>query len=378
MGDLRAMLSRAALDAAPLDLDEIRGQVRRRRRNRRIALGMSVVAIVTIIGGAMRFGSKESPRQESDVATTPDVTETPSPSAGDPVRLAIEATSVAAADGRVWAITGTADGTEHTQVVEIDPSSGEATPLAVINRHANWIAAGNDLVWLGTPADGVDPVGHLTVLDANDGSVIDSLDEGAYAIAFAGDEAWVSVPTKDEVLAIDVRLDRNLDVKRIKVGRQPTNLAVTPQGDLWVTESSSRSIAKIDRTSLTVSARVDWPGTLYATGNVGLWAWEVGSQALVEVDPAAPTVPINSVPVPDTPAAVVASDGGDLWVGGSAGIQHWSSGRATGDADASVTARDVYRLAVVGGTVFYVPGGGGGGLWKWRPFERAAETAKAG
>lgn len=371
MVDVRDLLEGAAPETRPVDIEAIRrGAAQRRRRRHRAAGSGLVLVLLTISTVAWVSVSDRGQSAESRVATTPETTSSDSGAAADPVRLSVDGNSVASADGRVWTIArNVVDGRPQTRLLEIEASSGSPTEVAVLDRPASWIGASGGLVWVGLNADGAEPGGYVAVVDPARREVVAIHEEGGYDVAFAAGHAWVSAPTTDEVLRLTVDPAGTLDVERVRVGRQPTNLVATGDGEIWVTESLAGTVSRIDAIALQAVERVPWDGSVLAASSRGLWAWRVSRPAeLVNVDPRDPSSPYETVTITGRPAAV--EDVGELWVGSTTGVSYWArTAERSGLPDARVDTRDVYSLAFAPteGTVFYVAGGGAGGLWRWTP-----------
>ena len=371
MVDVRNLLERAAPDAAPVDIEAIRhGAAQRRRRRHRLAAS-GLVLVLLIVGTATWVSIRDGDQPaESQVATTPETDPTEQAASSDPVRLSVEGNFVTAAEGRLWTIAReVVDGRTQTRLFEVDASSGSPREVVVLERSATWIGASGGLVWVGLNADGAEPIGYVAVVDPERRQVVAVHEEGGYDIAFAAGYAWVSAPTTDEVLRLGLGPAGALDIERVEVGRQPSNLVATGDGAIWVTESLAGTIARIDTNTLDVVERVSWDGAVLAASSRGAWAWRASRpDELVNIDPSDPSSPYETVTVTGTPGAV--EDVGGLWVSASAGVSYWRpTAQRSGQPDARVETRDVYSLAPAPtqGAAFYVAGGGGGGLWRWAP-----------
>ncbi len=201
----------------------------------------------------------------------------------------IGARSVVATPTGIW-VSGDDGGNRY--VARIDPVTGMPGPRIAIDGVASRIAYDQGRLWVFGGGDGAEPIGTVSVLDANDGHLIAKLltppsQFGASALAFANGDAWVTSTAANEVVKLHLD-DNRLVLSAYPVGAQPTDIIATSSGALWVRETDDRTLARIDPNTGSVVDRVSWTGPLLAAaGNDAIWTTEPEPAGrLVQLNPA--------------------------------------------------------------------------------------------
>ena len=367
MPDLETLLEEAAPPARPLDLGAIKARGDRWRRKR---TAIAVAAAVVVVLVAVPFGLRVT--DETDAADQNVAAVSPPPPAPAPTtleRLPFEATAVTTDQVRLWAIGPASSG--QLRLAALHLKTGEATHETLLPvSSASWVAFGAGYLWVGQAADGAEPEGSLTAVDAETLEVVATTSLSSYAAAFSGDTAVVTSGSGNTVALVRV-VDGAFETRTVDVGDQPTNVAVSRSGHVWLQQSGG-TLAQIDVPGARVERRVPWGGYLITGAEAELSSDDAvlavdPDQRVVEVEPArdaeAPDARVRLRSKFVSPAAADVIDG-VLWASGRDGVDAFPLGSSD---SFSTPKKDTYSLAVIDQVAYFVAGGGGGGLWRWQP-----------
>lgn len=367
MPDLESLLEEAAPPARPVDIGAIKARGDRWRRKR---TALAVTATVAVVLVAVPFGLRIN--DGTDAADQNVATVSPPPPTAAPTtleRLPFEATAVATDQVRLWGIGPTSAG--QLRLAALHLKTGEATQEVVLPvSSASWVAFGAGYLWVGQAADGGEPEGSLTAVDAETLEVVATMNLSSHAAAFSGDAAVVTSGSGDSVALVRV-VDGAFETRTVDVGDQPTNVAVSRSGHVWVQQAGG-TLAQIDVRAARVERRVPWDGHLITGAEAQLSSDDAvlavdADQRVVEVEPGrdaeAPDARVRLRSKFAGPAAADVIDG-VLWASGREGVDAFPLGASD---SFSTPKRDSYSLAVINQVAYFVAGGGGGGLWRWQP-----------
>jgi hypothetical protein len=367
MPDLETLLEEAAPPARPIDIGAIkaRGDRWRRRRTALAVTAAVAVALVAVPFGLRVNGGTDAADQNVAAVSPPPPTAAPTTLE----RLPFEAVAVATDHVRLWGIGPTPAG--QLRLAALDLKTGEATQEVVLPvSSASWAAFGTGYLWVGQAADGAEPEGSLTAVDAETLEVVATISLSSYAAAFSGDTAVVTSGSGDTVALVRV-VDGAFEIRTVDIGDQPTNVAVSRSGDVWVQQAGG-TLAQVDVQAARVERRVPWEGYLITGAEAELSLDDAvlavdSDQRVVEVEPGryadAPDARIRLRSKFASPAAADVIDG-VLWASGRDGVDAFPLGASD---SFSTPKRDSYSLAVINQVAYFVAGGGGGGLWRWQP-----------
>ena len=103
-----------------------------------------------------------------------------------------------------------------------------------------------------------------------------------FAVAFAAQSAWVTVPNRNTVWRFRVTPSSTasnsaqpvLTMTGVRVVGRPTTIAATGNGVLWVQQAAVKKLSRIDPAGGgAVGKTVSWPGKVFAAaGHTTLWA----------------------------------------------------------------------------------------------------------
>jgi ABC-type transport system substrate-binding protein/DNA-binding SARP family transcriptional activator len=154
---------------------------------------------------------------------------------GNPIRVGNAPSGIAYGLRAVW-VANSIDST----VMRIDPVTGTAGPPISVEGGADGIAVGDDSVWVIGQSDGVlsriDPVAR-TVAGTT------SINEPA-AVAVGPGAVWVASAADGTVTKIDPSSGH--PEGSFPAGKQPSGVAVGPDGHVWVASAGSAMLTELD------------------------------------------------------------------------------------------------------------------------------------
>jgi hypothetical protein len=297
--------------------------LRRHRRRRGIAAGLTGVAAVAAALAALMLGGSETALARSDSLVQIDLRDG---QASEGVEVGARPTAVTVCGGSVWVTT------RAGTVFQVDPKS--LAPHEVRVR--------------GTPSDVAD-VGQLA--------------------------AVVSGPP-EQVTMVDAQFGQISGVVEVAGARTPAT-AVAFGRDVWVANPSGRRLELLAPPYTAISASVRLPGAprLVAAGEGAVWA--VGGRTLWRVDPRALRL-VASIRLPFTPAAIDAGRGG-VWLADRSGDVLVRIDPGTGRTTQSIKVGDAPTAIAVGANAVWVANGADGTVSRIDPRRNAVdETIRVG
>lgn len=214
--------------------------------------------------------------------------------------------SLALGDGTIWV------GSVTRSVVSGLPLAGTSVDVTVgdAGRPAA-LAIGDGNLWVA------DPYGQTISIVSGNGDVLRTVSQAVREIAYGFGSGWAV----DDLHDVVVRLDRQ-DVSTVAAielppGSLPATIAIG-QDAAWVGNAGSNSVARIDPSANVIDGapiplRVV-PSAMSFAGE-DLWVASRAGDALLRLDPAARAVAMTIEDVCDQPTAVLAVDGGGVWLG---------------------------------------------------------------
>ena len=154
---------------------------------------------------------------------------------GDPISVGNAPSGIAYGLHAVW-VANSVDST----VVRIDPVTGSISPPISVEGGADGIAVGDRSVWVIGQSDGVlsriDPIARAVA-----GTT--SINEPA-AVAVGPDAVWVASAADGTVSKINPSTGHVEGA--FPVGKQPSGVAVGPDGHVWVASAGSATLSELD------------------------------------------------------------------------------------------------------------------------------------
>ncbi|MGN6474851.1 MAG: hypothetical protein ACTHK4_14535 [Mycobacteriales bacterium] len=278
MTDIRELLREAGadIDVAPGDpVEQIRRGVARRRRGQ-----VAIVAVIAVVAAAIaipialtRSDSRGIQPIEPPAPTRPiGKLQWLEPSAGDAVY----------GFGAVWALQCCNVASGHSWVDKLNPTTGQRIKRITIGGPTSQIAAGAGQVWvIGSNPGGGGP-SSITVINPHtrdkataqvnsDTSMLTDPKAEPHAIAFAAGSAWVTFPLLDQVRRYTWETvpqpphihGWQLAESDVSVPGGPSDIATTPDGEIWVQEANAGKVVQIDPRTQRVIAYFPWKGDIY-------------------------------------------------------------------------------------------------------------------
>jgi peptide/nickel transport system substrate-binding protein len=231
--------------------------------------------------------------------------------------LAVDAppTGIAATARAVW-VVGANPNASDVSVSRIDPQFDAVAPTAairvgnVVPGGPGEVAAHGRMIWVA-PSSGV-----LARLDPTTGRVMRRIDPnaGPAAIAIGDGAVWVTDTESNNV----TRIDPTGLLSPIAVGNGPTGIAVGADG-VWVADSLDDAVVRIDPTTraVTTTIRVGHSPAGVAVGAGSVWVANSGDGTVTRIDPGTGK-PLATIAVGGSPQAI-AIVAGHVWVTVDAG-----------------------------------------------------------
>lgn len=199
--------------------------------------------------------------------------------------------AVAAGFGSIWATPRQGAHSGATWVDRLNRDTGKRITRVSLPGPVTAVAAGAGFVWtLGWIDAGQSAVSAINPTTyAVSTWQITALDGAPQGIAFAHGSAWVTFRLRDQVWRLTPTTN-GIAKTVLKVTGEPTDIAATGNGALWLTRTvHGRQVL----TAMTVNGKharlgrsVDWPGDVFsAAGKNLLWA-SFGPHTLVLLEPA--------------------------------------------------------------------------------------------
>jgi YVTN family beta-propeller protein len=228
-----------------------------------------------------------------------------------PIRVGINAWSIAADRSGVWVTSSGDTAGDRGSVRRIDPRSTAIGAPIRPGRNPAGVAIDGGSIWVVNGGDRT-----VARIDAATGAVTGTVSVGAAGdvpidLAVARGGVWVPLEYENVVVVIDARTMRRID--RIDV-RAPTAIAFG-YGALWVANSSEDTVSRIDPSTRTVVARirVGRDPEAVSAGAGGVWVANQAEDSVTRIDPATNRVVGRPIAVGDSPDHLVAGLG-SVWV----------------------------------------------------------------
>lgn len=214
--------------------------------------------------------------------------------------------AVTAGYGKLWV----ADAVGNT-VTALDPSTGRAVgrPIAVGQEPVS-LSAGEGGIWVASLA-----ASTVSLIDAKSRSVVATvaLPDGAVRVAAGDGYVWVT-GTSDALTRISPKpVGVSLDWNDVRVGQVPIGVTTSP-GAVWVADSASGQVSRVDPSSLRVTGTYpvssDPVAVAFFDGRV--WTGDGQSGAVTALDPATGRPEGRSVRLSGAARRLVVS-AGSLW-----------------------------------------------------------------
>jgi peptide/nickel transport system substrate-binding protein len=193
--------------------------------------------------------------------------------------------TIATLAGPPTAIAGSADGPWVVQA-NVNPETNAAGSISVARIDPEF-----------------DSLGSVTRID----NVIGG---GPAEIAARGNSIWVAPDT-----GLLTRLDAVSGAvipPRIDPSANPSGIAITDDGAVWLTDSEADDVVRVDPTGLLTSIAVGNAPTAIAAGADAVWVVDSLDDTVVRIDPDSQSV-TDTIHVGDSPAGIAVGDG-SVWV----------------------------------------------------------------
>jgi class 3 adenylate cyclase/streptogramin lyase len=282
----------------------------RRRRGPIVAAGAALLAVAVIAALLLTRGGTIVPGVNT-------LAEIPAGAGGFTRAIAVgdRPSGVAFGEGAIWVIDE-GDGT----VQRIDPGTGSVVATKSTFGTPTGIGAGEGAAWITTGFGSVSGAGStLYRFDPASNAVkpVPDIRSGSKAIAVGDGAVWVADDVNGNVLQIDPKTS---SVQVIKVGQQPTALAIgsSGEGPVWVADALDGRVWRIDAsTHKTEPFDVPSPSGIAVANSGDIWVTSTGTNAVTRLDPSGHTVATITAGVPTGPLAITVN-GNDVWVAGTA------------------------------------------------------------
>ena len=270
----------AETPTAATSTDPVAALDRRVRRARRrliagagaVAAGVAAAVVVplAVLGGG-------SP-QDVKVFTSP----TPTPSASAPA-----GTTVLWPTGAVW-VSSDSDGRRWLMYVQNDQtyvgqvSAGGVDHATKVEGPADYVVAGDNLIWVVGAGVAGDDMSRLTAIDTRTGDVVTSALPHEYLSYAVAVDDQIYVDRSDATGGhVDLFGLRNAVIESVASApvSKPGEIALSQKGHVWVRSDKKLVELVPSRDGFQPGATVDWPGEIYGpTGSDSagdsLWAYD--------------------------------------------------------------------------------------------------------
>jgi hypothetical protein len=291
--DLRDLLHAAAPDPEELDVGALRARVRTRARRRRVMQGAGLAVVLALAGGLTAVVLTDEPGEKQiDVVDVPTSEATTTTTTRAPATTLAPTTTILApppttpvltlpADfsGRAIAVTadtlwvaGEAAGSGW-QVRQYAAANGDLLATIPLPGAVRAMVVAEQALWVWGGGDGAAAVGGVGLIDVHDAELLatfgwdDSVPDGERLsvrdLTVLGGEAWVSESTGERVFRLRP-VDGALEATPVATNGPPEDIVSTDDGHIWVAETESGTIARIDPETMTVVERNGWDGARMA------------------------------------------------------------------------------------------------------------------
>jgi hypothetical protein len=193
---------------------------------------------------------------------------------------AVKPTQLAVGADAVWVI---ASNTTANQLLRIDPTTNQATPISTVGEFmGSGMAVADGRVSLSGRDDQL--VAQLLRVNPTTNRIADPLPtEGDGALAAGGGSLWQAGVATQTIYRLDPRSGRTL--AEIPIGVAPQQMTAG-DGSLWVGSPSGR-VTRIDMTTNTITGtfQVNGPAPAAAAGLGAVWIADTAKAALLRVQP---------------------------------------------------------------------------------------------
>jgi hypothetical protein len=258
-----------------------------------------------------------------------------------------------------------------------DPVTGGLGTTIDVPGIVRAVVVGDDMVAAFGGSDGAYPEGGVAIIDPASNQVLGTYgwDGGAIVSPYFGvatdDAIWVTDAVRDQVVRFQRSASGAIEMRRFPVSGQPTMIAATPSGTVWVQQSMTGRVAHLDGRSGSLLSTAELPGILAADG-LALWSGD-GERTVAFDTVALEQGAVSAAEGARLPvrAGALVVDGDGVWLaplGG--GLQRWLRADfddATPKPRASLgpdTGAAPWSFAAVDGSLWFVTLDG---LSKWTP-----------
>ncbi|MEA2675941.1 MAG: hypothetical protein QOJ81_82 [Chloroflexota bacterium] len=281
------------------------------RRRRRSAVALAVGAIALAVVGVIAYAANFFGPPPSRAALSVPIDSLGTIDAGSGAVTAVRdvpegPASLALGDGTIWV------GSVARSVVSGLSLAGASAAITIgdAGRPAS-LAIGDGNLWVA------DPYGQTISIVSGNGDVLRTVSQAVRDIAYGFGAGWAVDDLHDLVVRLD-RQDASVAAAiELPPGSLPATIAIGPDA-VWVGNAGSMSVTRIDPSgnvigNAAIPLRVV-PSAM-SFGGQDLWVASRVGDALLRLDPATRAVAMTVEDVCDQPTAVLAVEGGGVWIG---------------------------------------------------------------
>jgi serine/threonine-protein kinase len=210
----------------------------------------------------------------------------------------------------------------RTGLIKVNEAGTVVGALTEVPSQFATVAAGEDGVWVASPARAgdrvfhVDPTTNNIVAEIPTPPFVAGINLPGTPIAVAPNAVWVTDVSNNRLLRIDPRT--NQIVSRIQLPGYPTGVAAAEDA-VWIRSNEViASLIRIDPATNRVVDQITLPGGAdgVAIGSGSVWVTDATNDSLVKIDTRTNSIS-RTIEVGGSPQGVVVDQDGNVWVSNS-------------------------------------------------------------
>jgi serine/threonine-protein kinase len=210
----------------------------------------------------------------------------------------------------------------RTGLIKVNEAGSVVGTLTEVPCLFATVAAGEDGVWVASPAQAgdrvfhVDPTTNNIVAEIPTPPFVAGINLPGNPIAVSANAVWVTDVLNNHLLRIDPRTDRI--IARIQLPAYPTGVAAAEDA-VWIRSNEViASLIRIDPATNRVVDQITLPGGAdgVAIGSGSVWVTDATNDSLVKIDTRTNSIS-RTIEVGGSPQGVVVDQDGNVWVSNS-------------------------------------------------------------